>query len=111
MKSHYQKDLNNPEKIIEGVLYVGIVDGNAPASVVFHNGKEFSIRLDRIESIMEDDLGGEYAQIVRCRDCKYLGPPSRIECAYICKNDLSPCRRRAVSCADYCGYGEKEAHP
>lgn len=56
MKIHYKKDLKSPDKIIDNVIYVGVIDGNEPVSVVFENGKELNIRLDRIEAIIDDSL-------------------------------------------------------
>ncbi len=57
MKIHYHKSIDEPDKIITDVLYIGIVDGFTPASVVLKNGKELTIRLDRIEAILDDELG------------------------------------------------------
>lgn len=56
MRIHYRKDLNNPDKIIYDVLYIQVIDGNSPVSVVLRNGKELTIRLDRIEGILDDEL-------------------------------------------------------
>ena len=56
MKIHYKKDLDSPDKIISDVIYMGIVDGNEPAAVVLKNGRELTIRLDRIEAIIDDSV-------------------------------------------------------
>jgi hypothetical protein len=51
MKIHYKKDYHSPDKIIENVLYIQVIDGNEPVNVVLRNGRELSIRLDRIEGL------------------------------------------------------------
>ncbi|GEM_PF-4512929 len=56
MKIHYRKNLNSPDKIISDVIYIGVIDGNEPVSVVLRDNREFRIRLDRIEAIIDDSM-------------------------------------------------------
>lgn len=56
MRIHYKKDLNTSDKMIEDVLYVGVIDGDKPVNVVLRNGKELRIRLDRIEAFVDDEV-------------------------------------------------------
>lgn len=65
MKIHYRKDLNSPDKIINDVLFVGVVDGNEPVNVVLKNGKELLIRLDRIEAIYDDSLTAPPVSLIK----------------------------------------------
>ena len=51
---HYNN--GEEEKLITDILCIDIVDGNHPAIVTLRNGKELRIRLDRIETILDDDI-------------------------------------------------------
>lgn len=51
---HYNN--GQEEKIITDVIAINIIDGNTPATVLLRNGKELRIRLDRIETILDDDI-------------------------------------------------------
>ena len=51
---HYNN--GEEEKIIKDILCIDIIDGNNPAIVTLRNGKELRIRLDRIETILNDDI-------------------------------------------------------
>ena len=62
MKIHYCKAIGCPKKIIEEVKFIQIVDGNTPATIVMQSGRELTIRLDRIEAILDDDVGSSPAQ-------------------------------------------------
>jgi hypothetical protein len=44
------------EKLIKDILCIDIIDGNNPAIITLRNGKELRIRLDRIETILNDDV-------------------------------------------------------
>lgn len=50
---HYN---NGEEKLITDILCIDIIDGNHPAIVTLRNGKELRIRLDRIETILNDNI-------------------------------------------------------
>ena len=56
MRIHYQKSLDEPEKIIADVAYIGIVDAFTPATVLLENGRELTIRLNRIEAIFDESM-------------------------------------------------------
>ena len=49
---------NNGEKemLIKDVLCIQIIDENTPAIISLKNGGELSIRLDRIEMIVDDGV-------------------------------------------------------
>ena len=51
---HYNN--GEEEKLITDILCIDIIDGNHPAIVTLRNGKELRIRLDRIETILNDDI-------------------------------------------------------
>lgn len=51
---HYNN--GQEEKLIADILCISIIDGNTPAVVALRNGKELSIRLDRIEMILDDEI-------------------------------------------------------
>lgn len=51
---HYNN--GQEEKLITNVICITIVDGNTPATALLGNGKELTIRIDRIESILNDDI-------------------------------------------------------
>ena len=51
---HYNN--GEEEKLITDILCIDIIDGNNPAIVTLRNGKELRIRLDRIETILNDDI-------------------------------------------------------
>ena len=53
---HYNN--GEEEKLITDILCIDIIDGNYPAIVTLRNGKELRIRLDRIETIFNDDIRG-----------------------------------------------------
>lgn len=49
---------NNGEKemLIKDILCIQIIDENTPAIISLKSGGELSIRLDRIEMIVDDDV-------------------------------------------------------
>ena len=51
---HYNN--GQEEKLITDILCITIIDGNKPAIVALRNGKELNIRLDRIETICDDNI-------------------------------------------------------
>lgn len=51
---HYNN--GQEEKLITDILCITIIDGNTPAIVSLRNGKELKIRLDRIETILDDEI-------------------------------------------------------
>ena len=51
---HYNN--GKEEKLITDILCIIIIDGNTPAIVSLRNGKELRIRLDRIETILDDEI-------------------------------------------------------
>lgn len=51
---HYNN--GESEKLIKNVLCVDIVDGEHPAYVTLENGAELRIRIDRIETICDDEV-------------------------------------------------------
>lgn len=51
---HYNN--GESEKLIKNVLCVDIIDGEHPAYVTLADGKELRIRLDRIETICDDEV-------------------------------------------------------
>lgn len=51
---HYNN--GQEEKLITDILCITIVDENTPAIVTLRNGKELRIRLDRIETILDDEI-------------------------------------------------------
>lgn len=51
---HYNN--GEEEKLIKNVLCVDIIDGEHPAYVTLTDGKELRIRLDRIETICDDEI-------------------------------------------------------
>lgn len=51
---HYNN--GQEEKLITDILCITIIDGNTPAIVSLRNGKELRIRLDRIETILDDEI-------------------------------------------------------
>lgn len=51
---HYNN--GQEEKIITDILCITIIDEYTPAIVTLKNGKELRIRLDRIETILNDDI-------------------------------------------------------
>ena len=51
---HYNN--GKEEKLITDILCITIIDGNTPAIVSLRNGKELRIRLDRIETILDDEI-------------------------------------------------------
>ncbi len=51
---HYNN--GKEEKLITDILCISIIDSNTPAIVNLRNGKELRIRLDRIESILDDEI-------------------------------------------------------
>lgn len=54
MLLHYNN--GQEEKLIADILAITIIDGNTPAIVALRNGKELKIRLDRIETILDDEI-------------------------------------------------------
>lgn len=54
MVLHYNN--GEKEKLITDILCITIIDGNEPAIVTLNNGKELRIRIDRIETILNDDI-------------------------------------------------------
>lgn len=59
MKIHYQSEKNLAGRIIDDVLYIGIVDTHEEATVLLKNGQELTIRIDGIEAIIDDSLFGK----------------------------------------------------
>lgn len=60
---------------------------------------------------MSDELRkaiDEMFEVVMCSQCKYSDFSKTIDYAYTCKNKLSPCRNRLVSCDFGCVYGQKK---
>ena len=51
---HYNNGEN--EELIKDVLCVDIIDEYHPAFVTLRNGRELKIRLDRIETICDDEV-------------------------------------------------------
>lgn len=51
---HYNN--GEEEKLIKDILCIDIIDSNHHAIVTLRNGKELRIRLDRIETILNDDV-------------------------------------------------------
>lgn len=51
---HYNN--GQEQKLIKNVLCVDIIDGNEPAVIQLKNGKELRVRIDRIESIVDDEV-------------------------------------------------------
>ena len=51
---HYNN--GQEEKLITDILCITIIDGNTPAIVSLRNGKDLRIRLDRIETILDDEI-------------------------------------------------------
>jgi hypothetical protein len=45
--------------------------------------------------------------VVICSECKYSDFSKTVDYAYTCKNRISPCRNRLVSCDFGCVYGQK----
>lgn len=45
--------------------------------------------------------------VVMCSKCKYSDFSKTVDYAYTCKNRISPCRNRLVSCDFGCVYGQK----
>lgn len=54
MLLHYNN--GEEEKLITDILCIDIIDSDTPAIVTLRNGKELRIRLDRIETILNDDI-------------------------------------------------------
>lgn len=51
---HYNN--GKSEKLIKDVLCVTVIDGEHPAIAALTNGKELTIRLDRIEAICDNNI-------------------------------------------------------
>lgn len=51
---HYNN--GQEKKLITDILCIQIIDENAPATATLRNGKELRIRLDRIETILDDEI-------------------------------------------------------
>lgn len=51
---HYNN--GKEEKLITDILCITIIDENTPAIVALRNGKELTIRIDQIETILNDDV-------------------------------------------------------
>lgn len=54
MVLHYNNGEN--EKLITDILCITIIDGNEPVIVTLNSGKELRIRIDHIETILNDDI-------------------------------------------------------
>lgn len=51
---HYNN--GTEEKLLRNISYIGVIDGEHPVSVLTKSGKEYNIRLDQIEAILDDEI-------------------------------------------------------
>jgi hypothetical protein len=51
---HYNN--GTEEKLLRNISYIGVIDGENPVSVLTRSGKEYNIRLDHIEAILDDEI-------------------------------------------------------
>lgn len=51
---HYNN--GTEEKLLRNISYIGVIDGENPVTVLTKSGKEYNIRIDRIEAILDDEI-------------------------------------------------------
>ena len=51
---HYNN--GTEEKLLRDIAYIEVIDGEHPVTVLTKSGKEYNIRIDRIEAIFDDEI-------------------------------------------------------
>lgn len=57
------------EKLLRNILYIGVIDGEHSVTVLTKSGKEYNIRIDRIEAILDDEIAEKEQTKMSCKDC------------------------------------------
>ena len=51
---HYNN--GSEEKLLRNISYIGVIDGENSVTVLTRSGKEYNIRIDHIEAILDDEI-------------------------------------------------------